>query len=174
MWFKTCTWTWLSTNIVLRFSAIQLPLKLKSQVYIEHGKFIFLNTESLLIPQLWDTCIKSFTSLIGLLFFHLLHSWWATVERTPGRSLLLGKKNYSWAEKKDDRNLAELIKSSIKTFLAWEITKTQKWSHTALSPPRMLLLGNSPNHSLTQVTDWRVTIWPQQVTYKAIQSETAF
>lgn len=31
---------------------MHLNMKLKSQVYIEHGKFIFLNTESLLIPQL--------------------------------------------------------------------------------------------------------------------------
>lgn len=134
MWFKACTWTWLSTNAILRYSAIQLSLKLKSQVYIEHGNFIFLNTESLLIPQFWDTHIKSFTSLKGLLSFYLLYSWWVAVERTPGRSLLLGKKNYSWAERKDDSNLSEFIKSSIKTSLAREITKTQKWSHTQLCP----------------------------------------
>lgn len=75
MWFKTfcLNETIHKHNPEVLCNSVTTEIKNHSFI-LGMETFIFLNTESLLIPQFWDTHIKSFKSRIVLLSTHLLHS----------------------------------------------------------------------------------------------------
>lgn len=97
------------------------------------GTFIFVNTESLLIPQ--NTYIKSFRAPIMLLSTHLLHSWMSC----SGKNWKVTdtKKEELGLSREEKRQEPDRI-YEIRAFFAWGGGLTKHfftWSHAVLLLP---------------------------------------